>query len=498
MRSEKHSEDWGDEMNRIIIYGAGKMFRNNIDKIDFSEVVCIADQALFLTPIYGCEVIRKDRIPEFEFDYIVVFNKWHMKEIRDDLIQLGIPENKILHWVYYVYIMKYRVNSLSVEILPFVSDFFRKHKNTTVLDINAGIVRNCLNTMHRDGISDIGSIELYSQIDLNVADSGTYRKILTELGTSRYDVIMCLDYFMNHTYDEWKDLYHDTYEMSRYMFVSVPYQGFNPSDSSWDEFSVKDGYIVSKAGYDMVMVYLIDKLQPDDDLHIYVASHKRFNTPKDPMYVPVYVGKHDDISEGALSDSLGDNIAELNPMINECTALYYIWKNTNGKYIGLNHYRRYFTVLGKPGIENIIGYRDVYEDLSRYDMIVAPAYFSYPYSLRKQIEVSVNHDAYETTYKVIRDLIADRHPDYLNDFDIYFAGSMMYPCNMFITNRDILNRYCEWLFSIIIDACHKIDLSRYDNYSSRMIGFMAERLLTLWIIHNDIRVKEIEMVQIED
>ena len=73
----------------------------------------------------------------------------------------------------------------------------------------------------------------------------------------------------------------------------------------------------------------------------------------------------------------------------------------------------------------------------------------------------------------------------------------MYPCNMFITNRTILNQYCSWLFDILPDACANFDVYAYDDYSQRMIVFMAERLLTLWIIHNNISVKEIPMVCIE-
>ena len=62
--------------------------------------------------------------------------------------------------------------------------------------------------------------------------------------------------------------------------------------------------------------------------------------------------------------------------------------------------------------------------------------------------------------------------------------------SMFVTRRKILNMYCEWLFSFLIEAAEKMDISGYDVYSKRIMGFLAERLLTTWLLKQNLKIKE--------
>ena len=54
-----------------------------------------------------------------------------------------------------------------------------------------------------------------------------------------------------------------------------------------------------------------------------------------------------------------------------------------------------------------------------------------------------------------------------------------------------MDQYCEWLFPIIIPAAKAIDVSTFDDYSKRIIGFFAERLLTVWLVKQKYRMKEL-------
>ena len=60
-----------------------------------------------------------------------------------------------------------------------------------------------------------------------------------------------------------------------------------------------------------------------------------------------------------------------------------------------------------------------------------------------------------------------------------------------MTRRDILNRYCEWLFSFLIDAASNLETASYDPYSQRVMGFFAERMMTVWLRKQRLNIKEL-------
>lgn len=77
---------------------------------------------------------------------------------------------------------------------------------------------------------------------------------------------------------------------------------------------------------------------------IIVATHKQFTMPADTdLYLPIHVGSEGKEKLGYQCDNEGDNISSLNPYYCELTGLYWAWKNLECDYLGLVHYRRYFT-----------------------------------------------------------------------------------------------------------------------------------------------------------
>ena len=59
---------------------------------------------------------------------------------------------------------------------------------------------------------------------------------------------------------------------------------------------------------------------------------------------------------------------------------------------------------------------------------------------------------------------------------------------MFIARKEILEKYCEWLFPILQFCEEKIG-SKSDSYQNRYIGFLAERLLTVFLeYHKEYKV----------
>lgn len=68
-------------------------------------------------------------------------------------------------------------------------------------------------------------------------------------------------------------------------------------------------------------------------------------------------------------DNIGENISELNPLLNEMTAIYWFWKNYRPlpDYVSFNHYRRLFKQT------------DI-ADYEKFDIIIAKPVFSSPNS----------------------------------------------------------------------------------------------------------------------
>ena len=57
-------------------------------------------------------------------------------------------------------------------------------------------------------------------------------------------------------------------------------------------------------------------------------------------------------------------------------------------------------------------------------------------------------------------------------------------------DKEKFDNYCQWLFGILFELEKKIDLSCSDGYNTRMYGFVSERLLNVWIHHENLSVKE--------
>ena len=109
------------------------------------------------------------------------------------------------------------------------------------------------------------------------------------------------------------------------------------------------------------------------DIKILVAAHKKYWMPDDDVYVPLHVGAEGKESLGYLPDNTGDHISSKNPSYCELTGLYWAWKNLDCDYLGLVHYRRYFTkrsqsysdyismdevVLSRGDLDNLLSQND--------------------------------------------------------------------------------------------------------------------------------------------
>lgn len=67
--------------------------------------------------------------------------------------------------------------------------------------------------------------------------------------------------------------------------------------------------------------------------------------------------------------------------------------------------------------------------------------------------------------------------------------------NLMLMRRDALQSYASWLFPLL-DAA-EIDTTGYSARDKRVHGFLAERLLDVWLAQQDYRVKELPVAHLE-
>lgn len=199
-------------------------------------------------------------------------------------------------------------------------------------------------------------------------------------------------------------------------------------------------------------------------------------------YTPIQVGASvNQKNLGYLRDDSGENISEKNPLYCELTAQYWAWKNLDAEYIGLCHYRRYFSHIFTP--ENIDA------EMKDADMILARRTV-WPMSIMGNwCHCLVPEDAI-----LFREYMHRRFPGEREMFEEFFVRNNTFnPCNMFVMRRELFHRFAEWQFSILSDMERLLRPSGYAR-PRRILGYLAEGLLPYFAHINGLRVKEYPMV----
>lgn len=193
---------------------------------------------------------------------------------------------------------------------------------------------------------------------------------------------------------------------------------------------------------------------------------------------------------GMIGDDTGASISDLNQSYCELTALYWAWQNDHDhSHIGLMHYRRVLDVAGTvtaPQAEVFVDRFDIPTWLEQTDRWCAQVDTDIVLPRRHVMDMSVAQNygmrSQSQDLTLTRQVIADHHADWLVDFDTEMAGNSLYLANIALMRRDILDRYCTWLFDILERvAAAPVDRSHYSPYQSRFAGFLAERLLGVFI-----------------
>lgn len=236
------------------------------------------------------------------------------------------------------------------------------------------------------------------------------------------------------------------------------------------------------------------------NIKIIVATHKKYQMPKDDVYLPLHVGCEGKKKFGFKGDNTGCNISTKNPNFCELTGLYWAWKNLDADYIGLVHYRRYFTtktVIPKKENEKfkiVLSKKEVEEKLEKYDIIL-------PKKRNYFIETVYSHYGHTMHVEPLIEtgkIIQEKYPEYYPEFENLKKRTKLHAFNMFIMKKEYLDKYCEWLFDILFELEKRIDITKYDAFHARLFGRISERLLDIWIKTNNLNYDEIKVINMQN
>jgi hypothetical protein len=255
-------------------------------------------------------------------------------------------------------------------------------------------------------------------------------------------------------------------------------------------------------------------------MSIYIVSHLRLKCPEDSGHRIMYVGPLSGKTlpdEGAMTDAdLSPHIGHKNRTFCELTALHQMalrHANSPSDVIGLEHYRRRFvngpkwlcqiirttqkSFLSRP-ISNFMRRRFELTHaqaaglLEHCDIIV-------PRPARLKLSVEEHYRLYHVCddWEKLRHVVTRRFPDYTNAFEAFSRQKTIHHFNMFVARSEFVQQYCRWLFEILDQLESEIDLSARDSFQIRVFGFLAERLLNVFLLrHSQLKVMQLPVVQL--
>lgn len=244
---------------------------------------------------------------------------------------------------------------------------------------------------------------------------------------------------------------------------------------------------------------------------IIVCCHKNDVMAKQHPYLPVQVGKAISVTDlGIQSDNEGENISYKNPCYCELTGIYWAWKNLKDvDVVGLCHYRRYFdfhnqTIPYMPHTAyrtidfenvNLTIPNEVIEDLSSGKIYLAKPRI---YNCSLYVDYCVEHisDDIRVLERYFFEQLDKNYQDAY--YRVMHCNNKLSHYNMFVMTWHDFDAYCSWLFPILEEMEKQIDINHYSSTQGRIFGYMAERLLNIWVEAKKMQVRYLPILWFSD
>ena len=244
----------------------------------------------------------------------------------------------------------------------------------------------------------------------------------------------------------------------------------------------------------------------DSLLKIFIMTHKDFRNYR---FNPVYRIVADDKSQLKNKYNLTIIFANKGELYNkkraygEMSKLYYIYQlykngTLSSKYIGLNHYKRYFNFTDYiPNLEYIF---------DNYEIIL-----NNPHKKRRGMRRHFCRYHICKAYDQILDIIKDIKPEFYKTALKASRAKRIYFRNLFIMKKNDFFKYCEFLFDVLLEYDRRNNFNTDDDilnytkqffenelislYESRLQGFLAERISNIFYYHYFKKIKSFGTVR---
>lgn len=242
-----------------------------------------------------------------------------------------------------------------------------------------------------------------------------------------------------------------------------------------------------------------------ENIKIFVCGHQPFEVPAHELLLPIQVGTalSKERFPGVFHDDSGDNISAKNRSYCELTAQYWAWKNMEADYYGFFHYRRYlypdinakrpYRITWKATLKGL-DYERFAELIRQYDVIL-PLKENLYYPIYEHYANSPYH--YDRDLELITQIIKETTPKMAKVTDEYLSGTVCHFGNIYIMKKEVFHDYCAWLFPLLEEYDRRADTGNYSLQEKRVDGYLAERLLGVYIAFRKDALKILELPRIQ-
>lgn len=247
-------------------------------------------------------------------------------------------------------------------------------------------------------------------------------------------------------------------------------------------------------------------------IKIFVCTFDKEVRIKNDMFIPLQVGRCvSPVKMDYIGDDTGDNISKKNKYYSEQTGVYWVWKNMKDNhpdYVGFCHYRKYPYMNSGIHRQELICTEEFYnttggmnEDMLKDCILKSDVVCIKPFVyIDRSLETFYKGIHVAEDFDILSETIKDMFPEYYNDFlnIMNRVPSFFFPYNIYTMKWDLFCKYCEFIFPIFEEMEKKIDYSKHVGYQSRVFGYLAERLLTVFVIKNADTIVNVPCAVIDD